>query len=257
MEALAASPCRSDTMRLLYTAWCAFYIVVLYLILFPVQFVFLQREDWKPLAHRVNRLWGKLFFAGVGISVQVEYRFRPEPRGVYVFCANHFSYLDIAVMGVVLDNYYAFVGKSDVKHIPLLGYMFAKLHVQVDREQANSRAYSLAKSIRLLASGRSIMIFPEGGIKTKQPPQMHQPFKDGAFIMAIQQQIPIVPITLLTNHHILPDTPTIRMHRHPMRAVVHTPLDTRGLTQADVQQLKEQTYQIIDQELKKGAAVMA
>jgi len=244
-------------MRLLYSAWCAFYIVVLYLILFPFQFVFLQREDWKPLAHRVNRLWGKLFFAGVGIPVQVEYRFRPEPRGIYVFCANHFSYLDIAVMGVVLDNYYAFVGKSDVKHIPLLGYMFAKLHVQVDREQANSRAYSLAKSIRLLASGRSIMIFPEGGIKTKHPPQMHHPFKDGAFIMAIQQQVPIVPITLLTNHLILPDARTVRMHRYPMRAVVHTPLDTKGLTQADVQQLKEQTYQIIDQELKKGAAVAA
>ncbi|WP_405516409.1 lysophospholipid acyltransferase family protein [Spirosoma sp. KNUC1025] len=147
---------------MLYTIWCAVYLVVLYLVLFPIQFVFLQRTEWKPLAHKINAIWGRLFFLGVGISVRVEYRFKPDPKGVYVICANHFSYLDIAAMGVIVNNYYAFVGKSEVKHIPLLGYMFAKLHVQVDRAQANSRAYSLAKSIRTLASGRSIMIFPEG-----------------------------------------------------------------------------------------------
>lgn len=240
-------------MQLLYTIWCAFYLIAVYLVLFPFQYVFLQREEWKPLAHWINRIWGKLFFFGVGMPIQVEYRFRPNPTGVYVFCANHFSYIDIAVMGVILDNYYAFVGKSDVKHIPLLGYMFAKLHVQVDREQANSRAYSLTKSIRTLASGRSIMIFPEGGIRAKQPPQMHHPFKDGAFIMAIQQQVPIVPITLLTNYLILPDTKKVRMHRHPMRAVVHQPIDTKGLTQDDVARLREETYWVIDQELSKAA----
>ena len=242
-------------MRLLYTIWCAVWFVALYLVLFPVQFVFLQRPSWKPLAHRVNALWGKLFFVLAGISVRVEYRFTPDPNGVYVFCANHFSYLDIAAMGTLVDNYYAFVGKSEVKHIPLLGYMFAKLHVQVDRNQPNSRAYSLAKSIRTLASGRSIMIFPEGGIHAKEPPKMHHPFKDGAFIMAVQQQVPIVPITLLNNYRILPDEKPIRFHRQPLRAIVHPPIQTTGLTPDDIDQLKEETYRIIDAELMKNAAV--
>lgn len=236
-------------MRLLYTVWCAVVLVGLYLLLFPAQFICLQRAAWKPTAHWINRLWGKVFFALAGIPVQIEYRFRPEPDGVYVFCANHFSYLDIAAMGVVVDNYFAFMGKSEVKHIPLLGYMFAKLHVQVDREQANSRAYSLAKSIRTLASGRSIMIFPEGGIVSKAIPQMRHPFRDGAFIMAIQQQVPIVPITLLTNYQILPDVPKIRMRHFPLRAVIHPPISTTNLTQEDVETVKEQTYQIIQKEL--------
>lgn len=236
-------------LTLLYTIWCGCWLIFIYLVLFPVQYVLLQREAWKPLAHRINRLWGRLFFGIIGMPVDVDYRFRPDPRGVYVFVANHFSYLDIAVMGVILDNYYAFVGKSGVKHVPLLGYMFAKLHVQVDRDHANSRAYSLAKSLRLLASGRSIMIFPEGGIRSKQPPKMAYPFKDGAFIMAIQQQVPIVPITLVNNHDILPDKAKIRMHRRRLRAIVHPPIDTRGLTQADLNRLKEETYQIIDRAL--------
>ncbi|RYF67983.1 MAG: 1-acyl-sn-glycerol-3-phosphate acyltransferase [Cytophagaceae bacterium] len=243
-------------MRLLYTIWCATYLVVLYLFLFPIQFVFLQREAWKPLAHKINYIWGTLFFMGAGIPVRVEYRFKPEPRGVYVFCANHFSYLDIAVMGVIVKNFYAFVGKSDVKTIPLLGYMFAKLHVQVDRDQPNSRAYSLAKSIKTLASGRSIMIFPEGGIRATDPPQM-VPFKDGAFTMAIQQQVPIVPVTLLNNYSILPDKSPIRFHWHPLRAVIHPPLETVGMTQDDVTRLKEETYSIIDRELLKDRKVTA
>lgn len=241
---------------MLYTIWCVFCLVALYLVLFPIQYVFLQREAWKPLAHKINSTWGKLFFFCIGISVQVEYRFRPDPRQVYVFCANHFSYLDIAIMGVIIRNYYAFIGKSEVKHIPMLGYMFAKLHVQVDREQANSRAYSLAKSIRTLASGRSIMVFPEGGIRTTEPPQM-VPFKDGAFKMAIQQQVPLVPITLLNTYQILPDESPVRFHRHPLRAIVHPPIETVGMTQADIEQLKAQTYQIINTDLIVEKKVIA
>ena len=241
-------------MRLLYTIWCAVSLAGLYLILFPIQFVFLQRASWKPLVHRVNAIWGHLFFALAGIPIRVEHRFRPDPKQTYVFCANHFSYIDIAVMGVVIKNYYAFVGKSDVKTIPLLGYMFAKLHVQVDRKQPNSRAYSLAKSIRTLQAGRSIMIFPEGGIVSKDIPRMAS-FRDGAFTMAIQQQVPIVPITLLTNYRILPDDGRIRMHRHPMRAVIHPPIETVGMTQQDTERLKQETYQIISTELQQTCKV--
>ncbi len=243
-------------MRLLYTIWCACWLVGLYVLLFPIQFIFLQRNAWKPLAHRVNAVWGRLFFMTAGISIRVDYQFRPDPAQAYVFCANHFSYIDIAVMGVVIKNYFAFVGKSDVKAIPLLGYMFAKLHVQVDRKHPNSRAYSLAKSIRTLQSGRSIMIFPEGGILPETIPKMAT-FKDGAFRMAIQQQVPIVPIALLTNQYILPDDGRFRMHRYPMQAIVLPPIETAGMTQHDVEKLKEETYRHIDAELMRNASAMA
>lgn len=242
-------------MTLLYSIWCAVWITVLYLLLFPIQYICLQREAWKPAAHRINSIWGKLFFFGIGMPVRVEYRFRPDRKQAYVFCANHFSYLDIAMMGVVIENYYSFVGKSEVKKIPLLGYMFAKLHIQVTREEAKSRAYSLNKCIRTLAKGRSIVIFPEGGIRAKQPPKMAHPFKDGAFTMAIQQQVPIVPISLLNNYKILPDKKKMRMHHMALRVVVHEPILTQGMTQEDVESLKEQTFRIIDAELMKSEKV--
>jgi len=242
-------------LTLLYTIWCGFWITALFGLLFPFMYLFLQREDWKPYAHKVNYVWGRLFFWIAGLPVQVRYDYRPDPDRAYVFCANHFSYLDIAVMGVIIRNYYAFVGKDDLKNVPLFGYMFANLHIQVDREEARSRMYSLRQCLRTLMSGRSIMIFPEGGIVAQQPPKMHYPFKDGAFTMAIQQQVPVVPITILTNHKILPDEKRIRMHWHPVRAVVHPPIETRGMTMADLERLKEETYRIIDTTLMNQPSV--
>jgi 1-acyl-sn-glycerol-3-phosphate acyltransferase len=237
---------------LLYTAWCAFWFVTLFLILFPFTWLFLQKEEWKPYAHYVNRLWGKFFFAIVGIRIKVENRFKPEPRGTYVLCANHFSYLDIASMGVIVNNYYVFVGKHGVKKVPLFGYMFAKLHIQVDREKGHSRAYSLNKSIKTLASGRSVMIFPEGGIATKNLPHLHLPLQKGAFIMAIQQQVPLVPISLLTNHHLLPDESPFRIRPGVVQAVVHEPIATTGLTQDDVPALMQRWAEVVQGAMQKG-----
>ena len=74
--------------------------------------------------------------------------------------------------------------------------------------------------------------------------------------MAIQQQVPIVPITLLTNHRILPDDGRIRMRWHPMRAIVHTPILTTGMNQQDVNELKAETYRVIDTELMRKASVL-
>lgn len=241
-------------LSLLYTAWCVFWLIMLFLLLFPFTYLFLQKEKWKPHAHSINRLWGKLFFPLVGIRFKVAYRFRPGRRGTYVFCANHFSYLDIATMGVILDNYFAFVGKHGVKKVPLFGYMFAKLHIQVDRDKGHSRAYSLNKSLKTLASGRSVMVFPEGGISTKNPPHLHQPLQKGAFIMAIQQQVPLVPVTLHTNHLLLPDKTPIRMRPGVVRAIVHEPISTLDMNQDDVPRLMEMWREVVEGSLKEGRA---
>ena len=243
-------------MRFLYSAWCVFCFAFWYTVLFPLSFVGLQREAWLPFVHRINRLVSQLFLLSVGVSVEIEYRYRPDPKQTYVFCANHFSYFDIMIMGVIIENYFAFIGKEDVKKIPLFGYMFAKMHINVKREDGNSRVSSLNKSLKTLAKGRSVMVFPEGGMKTKNPPQMHQPLQNGAFQIAIQQQVPIVPITLLNNYQILPDRKPLRMTRLPARVVVHEPLSTTGLTQQDRDALRQQCFDIIQQELNSRQFVV-
>ena len=239
----------TDIMRLLYTAYCVFLFSALFVLFFPFIFLCIQWDSSRQHAHEAVRTMGRIFFLLVGIPIQIDWRFRPDPKKAYVYCANHFSYLDIAVTGVVVPGFYAYIGKKSVKNIPLFGYMFARLHIMVDREAARSRAYSLGKSIRVLKEGRSIIIFPEGGISTQEPPKMTHPFKDGAFIMAIQQQVPIIPLTLMNNYKILPDHYPIRMSWGRVSVVFHEPISTIGLTQADMPALKEQTFRVIDAEL--------
>ena len=229
---------------ILYTIWASFCFVLLFLVLFPFFWIFLQKESWKPKAHYLNRVWAKILFFLIGIPVKVQYEFEPDRNKSYVFCANHFSYLDIAVMGLIIRNYFAFVGKASLKNVPLFGYLFRKLHIMVDRSDPNSRANSLNRSIRALQSGRSIMIFPEGGIKSKSIPQMYFPLKDGAFVMAIQQQVPLVPISFLNNYKIQHDDELL-IHRQAVRAIIHQPIDTTGMTQADVESLKSRFLEIV------------
>ncbi len=228
----------------IYTIWAAFWFIFLFVLLFPLFWLFLQKSEWKHKAHYLNRLWGKIFFPIIGIRIKTQYDFQPDINKTYVFCANHFSYLDIASMGMIIENYYAFVGKASLKGIPLFGYMFAKLHIQVDRSDKNSRVTSMTRSIKALQSGRSVMIFPEGGIWSKEFPKLSLPLKDGGFAMAIQQQLPIVPISLLNNYKIMPEG-HFAIYPQILRAIVHQPIQTKGMTTDDIENLKMKFYEVV------------
>jgi 1-acyl-sn-glycerol-3-phosphate acyltransferase len=234
----------SSILKGLYTFWAGLVFVSVFLLLYPVIFVFLQRRSWKRVAHRLVRLWGHLFFLFVGIRIKVTHHFKPDPKQNYVFCANHFSYVDIAVVVVIVRHYFAFVGKNAMKKIPLFGYLYARLNILVDRSDKNSRANSLNRSIRALQSGRSIVIFPEGGIISKNFPYMANPLKDGAFIMAIQQQVPIVPISFHNNYQVMDDD-TLLMRPGTLHMEIHPPFTTKGLTMDDLPVLREKVFESI------------
>ena len=236
--------CFMRILTLLYSAWVVFWFVFLFLLLFPLFWVFLQKPKWKSKAHYLNRLWGKVFFVMAGIAIKVQYDYQPDPNKTYVFCANHFSYMDIAALGMIIKNYYAFVGKASLKGVPLFGYMFAKLHIQVDRNDKNSRVTSITRSLKALQSGRSVMIFPEGGIWSKNMPKMSLPLKDGGFAIAIQQQIPVVPISLLNNYQVMPDGKFL-IYPQAIRAIVHQPIETTGMKSGDVEDLKMRFYNVV------------
>ena len=234
----------SFSLRGLYTIWAGLVFVSIFLALYPFIFVFLQRRSWKRVAHRLVRLWGQLFFLFSAIRIKVTHHFKPDPKQTYVFCSNHFSYVDIAVVVVIIHQFFSFVGKNAMKKIPLFGYLYASLNILVDRNDKNSRASSLSRSLRALQSGRSIVIFPEGGIVFKQLPYMGNPLKDGAFIMAIQQQVPIVPMSFHNNHQIM-DEDTLFMRPGVLHVEIHPPIETLGLTMEDLPVLREKVFESI------------
>jgi 1-acyl-sn-glycerol-3-phosphate acyltransferase len=187
-------------------------------------------------------------FAFIFIPFQTESRSKLDPKRQYVFCPNHFSYLDIPTVGLSSHNA-IFVGKSEVSKIPLFGFMYSKLHITIDRSKLKSRYASLEKSFQAIDEGKSLVIFPEGGIMTEKDPVLSK-FKDGPFRVAIEKQIPIVPVTIPHNWIILPPDEFL-LRWHPLKVIFHEPVETVGLTLKDLDTLKEHVHQIIDTELKR------
>ena len=95
-----------------------------------------------------------------------------------------------------------------------------------------------------------MVLFPEGTIPTKGAPNMIN-FKDGAFILAIEKQIPIVPVTIPYNWIILPNMGQKGLTLKKTKFIMHNPISTVGMSEDNVQELKAKTYEIIDKELKK------
>jgi 1-acyl-sn-glycerol-3-phosphate acyltransferase len=143
-----------------------------------------------------------------------------------------------------------FVGKNDMENIPFFGFMYSKLHITVDRAKLKSRYITLVKSLKALDQGKSLVIFPEGGIVSKHPPVMGE-FKDGAFRAAIEKQIPVVPVTIPFNWIILPSDQFL-LHWKPMKVIFHEPIDPSIYTLKDLDRFKERVRNVIDNELQKS-----
>jgi 1-acyl-sn-glycerol-3-phosphate acyltransferase len=235
--------------RTVHTVYGFLIFIVLLIVLFPFLLVPIIFPSQHKLTGIINRWWAKLLFVFVFLPYEVESRAKLNPKGTYIFCANHFSYLDIPTMGLNPTDT-IFVGKNDMEKVPLFGYMYRKLHITVNRGSLRSRGKTVLESLKAIDDGKSLVIYPEGGIISPGPPKM-SPFKDGAFRTAIEKQIPVVPVTIPFNWIILPDEKPLRLRRGKVKVIFHQPIETIGRTGDDVKKLKHEVYSIIASELEK------
>ncbi|MCW5910021.1 MAG: 1-acyl-sn-glycerol-3-phosphate acyltransferase [Cyclobacteriaceae bacterium] len=222
------------------------FLIFFFLFLFPIAFP--SQFKWVGI---FNRWWARVLFPLCLLPYKVECRASLSRKSQYIFCPNHFSYLDIPVMGLNPVNT-VFVGKNDMEHIPLFGFMYRKLHITVNRSSLKSRMNTIIRSMQAIDEGKSLVIFPEGGVLTENPPQMIQ-FKDGAFRISIEKQIPIVPVTIPFNWIILSDRTPLRLHAGRVYVIFHAPVSPAGYTLDTIEEYKKEVYMVIDTELKRYA----
>jgi 1-acyl-sn-glycerol-3-phosphate acyltransferase len=232
----------------LYTLWVGIWFFLTFFLLWPFFWFFLQFEKLHFLAHHCNRIWGFTVYFFSGCPLIVEKKSKIECNVQYIIVANHTSYLDIPTLYLTFSRKIAFIGKESLKRIPLFGYMYAKLHVLVDRKSAESRIMALQKCREKIDKGYNMIFFPEGTI-SKNPPHMNS-FKDGAFKLAIEKQLPILPVTIPNNWIILPDKRPLLINWNVCRVIIHEPISTKGMNESDLMNLKKKVYEIIENELK-------
>jgi 1-acyl-sn-glycerol-3-phosphate acyltransferase len=167
----------------------------------------------------------------------------PEgPRRPYVVVSNHESYADIFLMSHFPWEM-KWLSKHTIFQIPVMGWMMRMaLDVPVHRGKRESALNALNECRDRLARRVSVMIFPEG---TRSRTDELLPFKDGAFHLAIQARVPILPVAIAGTRYCMAKG-SFAFRRAHARARVLAPIATDGLTLADVAALRERTRTTID-----------
>lgn len=162
--------------------------------------------------------------------------------------ANHTSMTDIMLMLVCIKQPFVFVGKKELAKIPLFGFFYRRTCILVDRENQRSRKEVFDQCERRLSNGTSICIFPEGGVPDDISVLLDS-FKDGAFRLAIDHQIPIIPLTFHDNKKRF-SYKFFSGSSGKMRVKVHHFIPTEGKTQLEKKYIREETRNVILEELK-------
>ncbi|WP_430467070.1 lysophospholipid acyltransferase family protein [Winogradskyella ouciana] len=233
----------------LYRIWFYILVAIPIIVLFPILLISISREKWYPFFFKLARFWAKFILVGMGFAYRVKKEENPDPKKSYMFVANHTSMADIMLMLVSVKNPFVFVGKKELAKIPLFGFFYKRTCILVDRSSAKSRQAVFLRAQRRLKQGLSICIFPEGGVPEEDV--VLDTFKDGAFRLAINHQIPVVPITFYDNKKRFSYT---FFSGGPGRMLVkiHSFIQTKGLTIKETKTLNETARTVILNELEKG-----
>jgi 1-acyl-sn-glycerol-3-phosphate acyltransferase len=220
------------------------------LIMGPIMFLFLLKEKWYPYFFVLARIWAKFALFGTGFYYKIDREQKFEANKSYMLIANHTSMTDIMLMLAVSNQPFVFVGKIELAKIPLFGFFYKRSCILVDRSNSRSRMEVFELAQKRLKQGLSICIFPEGGVPSDESIVLAD-FKDGAFRLAIEHQIPIVPITFPDNKKRMSYT-FFSGSMGVMRAKVHPFINTTGMTienKTDIRKLKTESWNSIHKQL--------
>lgn len=189
-----------------------------------------------------GRTWAKLNAFAALMSVTVEGTQHIEAGRSYVVVANHQSQLDILVVYGWLDMDFRWVMKQELRRVPILGTCCEKLgHVYIDRSDSSAAVAAINRAKKNISGGTSIFFFPEG---TRSRDGNLLPFKKGAFRMAAEFQLPILPVSITGTHSILPPA-TLRHRPGRARLVIHPPIETAGCGPRQIPELMRQARETI------------
>jgi 1-acyl-sn-glycerol-3-phosphate acyltransferase len=174
-------------------------LFILYFVIWMLVFAFDPR---KKVTHFFSVWWTRLYLAiNPGWKIRVENRERINPSKPYILLSNHQSIIDIALLLQICVNF-KWVSKIELARFPFVGWViWLNDHIVVRRGDKQSVANMAEACKRTLQQGVSVFMFPEG---TRTRDGALLPFREGAFIMARDTEVPLLPIVIDGPFHALP-----------------------------------------------------
>ncbi len=208
-----------------------------------VHFV-LKTGSWEAFAERAPARWAAMVMRASGVrTVWENAHFLGVADRAQILVANHQSWFDVFALAGTLPMKFSFVGKKELARIPIFGTAWARVgHYAIDRSDHQAAVASLQRAgERIKSDNTTVVMFPEG---TRSPTGELARFKKGAFILAINAQVPVIPVAVLGTRRIMPKgrwfirpgTVTIR--------VAH-PIPTQGLELAHRDRLTRQAREAV------------
>jgi 1-acyl-sn-glycerol-3-phosphate acyltransferase len=198
--------------------------------------------------YNLCRCWADAWFFLIGIRHKNIFESPLHTGKPYIFVANHISYLDIPViLKSIRKRPIRVLGKSEMKQIPIFGFIYSSAAVMVDRSSLAQRSKSVRILKSVLQKGISIFIYPEGTFN-----ETHQPLKDfydGAFRIAIETQTPIRPILFLDTYERMHYKSIFSITPGKSRAIFLDEVGVNGFSLSQVAALKKIVYDRMQEKL--------
>lgn len=190
------------------------------------------------------KYWSKVVCRLALCKIKVKKNSNLDPDQSYVFVANHQGAFDIFLTYGYLEQNIKWVQKYELRKIPFVGKASEIAgHVFVDSSSIKAMTRTISKAQEELEKGVSMVIFPEGA--RTMSGKMGR-FKKGAYVIATQMQLPIVPITLNGPYDVLKIHSRQLNFGKTMEIIVHDPIYTAGLDEDDIPLLIKKTHDVIE-----------
>lgn len=215
---------------IIYQYLVALPIVLLFTIITAVVTIIFSR--WKNSAwlHTLQMWWSKSFYYLCFIPVHVSGLENINPNQSYVFVSNHQSMFDVVLVYGWLPVVFKWMMKKELRRIPFVGKACEKAgHIYVDRKNIKAAQQSISDVKAVLKDGVSTVIYPEG---TRTKDGSVGRFKRGAFQIALDLGLPIVPISLSGCYEVMPRNKMYVTH-HPVYMHVGKPIDVTQFEDRD------------------------
>lgn len=188
-----------------------------------------------------GRWWARIIVRTLLIPVTVEGREHLERNQSYVFVANHQGAFDIFLIYGFLNRNFKWMMKHQLNKIPFVGYACRKSHqIMVDKRGVSKIKKTYDDARQILRQGCSVMVFPEGARTFTGHMGI---FRKGAFALANELQMPVVPLTINGSFNIMPRVRDWHfVNWHPLRLTIHQPIYPVGEGSENIEATMRQAY---------------
>jgi len=227
---------------LFYNAWALLFFGIFILTTFPYVLVLSWVMGHKSIGPIIAtyRNWSKVYGIGTGLNIVAYGKENIRKNTACVYAGNHSNFIDMFTIASTLNTTYKPIAKKELLKIPFLGTLFKVACIMVDRKNEESRKQTVANMRYEVSKGVSVLVFPEG--TRNKTDKLLLPFKDGAFRIAFETEVDVVPFVILGAKQLMKPN---GFWMRPGRVEIHylEPISTKGFQSPD--EMKEYTFNLI------------